>query len=283
MPPADRSAPARRLRGLAPAPRDVAEAPTAKVRALGDDEAAGGWVPSAIRRAADEYGRVHPDPADDMGEPDDGPLPGGVRRSRDVRRVRWAVSWRVAGTAALAVALVVGAAVLRSVALAPGAAVELPEPSPPVASSTPAPSSSAGPTVVVDVVGAVVAPGVMRLPAGSRVVDALAAAGGATADADLARLNLARVLADGEQVVVPRPGDPEQTAQAEGSGAATVSGGLVDLNTASPAELDELPGVGPVLAQRIVDRRPFASVDELDEVSGVGPTLLERLRPLVTV
>jgi competence protein ComEA len=139
------------------------------------------------------------------------------------------------------------------------------------------PQSSPG-LVVVHVVGAVVVPGVVRLPVGSRVVDALAAAGGATADADLARLNLARVLVDGEQVVVPRPGDAPPTAAARSPAG---GGDLVDLNTASLAQLDELPGVGPVLAQRIVDRRPFTSVDELDEVSGVGPTLLERLRPLV--
>lgn len=245
-----------------------------------------GWVPSAVRAAADDYGRTHPDPLDG---PDDDPAPGGVRRPREQPRVRWIVSWRVAGTAALAVALVVAAVVLRSVALTPGAAVDLPEPAPlgtattalPTGATTPVPDASPA-VVVVHVVGAVAAPGVVRLPAGSRVVDALSAAGGATGDADLARLNLARVLVDGEQVVVPRPGDvlPVTTGEQATAGG---TGGLVDLNTASVAELDELPGVGPVLAQRIVDRRPFTSVDELDEVSGVGPTLLERLRPLVTV
>ncbi|MBN9374743.1 MAG: helix-hairpin-helix domain-containing protein, partial [Cellulomonas sp.] len=90
----------------------------------------------------------------------------------------------------------------------------------------------------------------------------------------------ARPLVDGEQVVVPRPGDPD--AAPEGTPTCGPAGPL-DLNTATPAQLDELPGVGPVLAQRIVARRPFRSVDELDEVSGVGPTLLERLRPLVRV
>ena len=251
--------------------------------------AAGGWVPAAVRTASDEYSRSHPDALD--GE-DDEPAPGGVRRAREGRRVRWSISWRVAGTAALAVALVVGAVVLRSIALTPGAAVDLPDPSPLGSATVPedggaalagATSVASPALVVVHVVGAVVAPGVVRLPAGSRIVDALAAAGGATVDADLARLNLARLLADGEQVVVPRPGDPDPIRatppEAQGGGASS----LVSLNTATLAQLDELPGVGPVLAQRIVDRRPFTSVDELDEVPGIGPTLLERLRSLVRV
>ena len=248
---------------------------------IGGVPAAPGQVAAAVRGAADDYARSHPDPLDDEC---DEPTPGGVRRSREARRVRWSVSWRVAGTAALAVSLVVGAVVLRAVALSPGAAVDVPDPAPLGTvdaggavgpRSTPFPSPG---LVVVHVVGAVTAPGVVRLPFGARVIDAVAAAGGATDEADLARLNLARALVDGEQVVVPRPGDPDAVAAPSADGGA---GGLVDLNTASLAQLDELPGVGPVLAQRIVDRRPFTSVDELDEVSGVGPTLLERLRPLV--
>ncbi len=243
-----------------------------------------GSVSAAVRVAADDFARTHPDPRADE---DEKPAPGGVRRPRDVRRMRWSLSWRAAGTAALALSLVVGAVVLRSVALTPGAAVELPDPAPlgtPAAgeSARPGPTSSLGPAVVVvHVVGAVAAPGVVRLPAGSRVLDAVAAAGGGTDDADLARLNLARVLVDGEQVVVPRPGDPSPTTGTAPDGGP--SAGLVDLNGATLVQLDGLPGVGPVLAQRIVDRRPFTSVDELDEVSGVGPTLLERLRPLVRV
>lgn len=234
---------------------------------------AGRWVPGeALRAAASDYSRSH--------APDDAP-------GDDRRRFRWAVPWRAAGAVALAVALVVGAAVLRSVALSPGSAVELPEPAPlsetpgeaepGEAGSTPAPAPTAT-AVVVHVVGAVASPGVVRLPAGARVVDALDAAGGATGEADLARVNLARVLVDGEQVVVPRPGEAVPV-----PGVAPAADGLVDLNTASLAQLDELPGVGPVLAQRIVDRRPYTAVDELDEVSGIGPTLLERIRPLVRV
>ena len=133
------------------------------------------------------------------------------------------------------------------------------------------------------VVGAVRAPGVVHLPGGARVADAVAAAGGAEPDADLARVNLARVLADGEQVVVPRPGDAVAPAPTAVPGA---GGTLLDLNSAGLADLDALPGIGPVLAQRILDRRQkqlFTSVDELGEVSGIGPTLLDRLRPLVHV
>ena len=213
-------------------------------------------------------------------------------------RVRWAVPWRLAASATTVVALVVGATLIRAAALAPGDPVALPLPA--VSSGASAalmdgdatgdgtggvgagPTSSAiSPTVVVHVVGAVRAPGVVHLPGGARVADAVAAAGGAEPDADLARVNLARVLADGEQVVVPRPGEAVVPAAAATAGA---SGTLLDLNSAGLADLDALPGIGPVLAQRILDRRKehrFASVDELGEVSGIGPALVDRLRPLV--
>jgi competence protein ComEA len=178
--------------------------------------------------------------------------------------------------------LVAGGVALRAASLAPGPVVVLP---------TPAPSGPAGlqPTatteLVVDVVGAVTAPGVVRLPPGSRVVDAITAAGGATADAQVSALNLARVLVDGEQIAVPRPGE-----QPTSAGTATDEGAdadqTVDLNTADVAGLDALPGIGPVLAERIAthrEDRPFASVDELADVAGIGPTLLERLRDRVHV
>lgn len=251
-----------------------------------DASGTAGWVPGAVRAAADAYARQHPPDLDDE--------PAGVRPRHEPEawRPRWAVPWRVVGVAAVAVALLAGAAVLRSVALTPGAPVDLPEPLGATASATMGADADASAgagadatadpttdpaTVVVHVVGAVAAPGVVRLPAGSRVTDAVAAAGGATAEADLAAVNLARVLTDGEQIVVPRPGDPAPPAGA----APGAADDTVDLNAASLAELDGLPGVGPVLAQRIVDGRPYTSVDELDQVSGIGQTLLERLRPLV--
>lgn len=145
--------------------------------------------------------------------------------------------------------------------------------------------------VVVHVVGQVRRPGVVRLPPGARVLDAVRAAGGPTTRADLARLNLARVLLDGEQVQVPRPGEQIPAAPAVGGpappGGATPAGALVNLNTADRSALDTLPGVGPVLAQRILDWRTqharFSSIDELGEVSGIGDKLLAQLAPKVTL
>ena len=151
--------------------------------------------------------------------------------------------------------------------------------------------SSPATVVVVHVVGAVAVPGLVRLPSGSRVADAVSAAGGATSEADLSRVNLARPVTDGEQVVVPRPGEQITLAPGgggtAGSSAAPAGGGPVNLNTADAAALDTLPGIGPVLAERIIAFRtengPFASVDDLGEVSGIGDRLLEQLRPLVSV
>lgn len=147
--------------------------------------------------------------------------------------------------------------------------------------------------VVVHVVGRVRRPGVRRLPGGSRVADAIGAAGGAAPGAATGRLNLARRLVDGEQVVVPGPGDPVAPVAAGDPGGGSGAGGaggpaaVVDLNAATQAQLDALPGVGPVLAGRILAWRTehgrFTRVDELGEVAGIGPKALERLRPLVTV
>jgi competence protein ComEA len=137
-------------------------------------------------------------------------------------------------------------------------------------------------TVVVSVVGSVVRPGLVTLPSGSRVADAVEAAGGLVPPADAAWVNLAAVVTDGQQIVVGAPGGP--VGGADGSGSAP--GGKLNLNTATAAELDALPGVGPVLAQRIVDhraQRPFTSVDQLDDVPGIGPARAAELAELVTV
>ena len=154
---------------------------------------------------------------------------------------------------------------------------------------------TAASVLLVHVVGQVRRPGVVRLPPGSRVLDAVRAAGGATSSADLNHLNLARPVADGEQIVVPKPGESVLQGGVPGAGGAGTGsssgvgsvGGLVDLNTADAAALDSLPGVGPVLAQRILDWRAqhgrFTSVDELGEVSGIGDKILAQLRPKVTV
>jgi competence protein ComEA len=138
--------------------------------------------------------------------------------------------------------------------------------------------------VVVDVVGAVRRPGLYRLAQGSRIADALTRAGGATGKADLAQVNLAAPLADGEQVVVPRRGAGGAAAGA-GSGSASGPAAPVQLSTATLEQLDSLPGVGPVTAQKILDYRQkhgaFQSVDELDAVPGIGPKRLEQLHELV--
>jgi competence protein ComEA len=150
--------------------------------------------------------------------------------------------------------------------------------------ATGVPASTSGTGVVVHVVGQVVSPGVVHLPTGARVTDAIAAAGGATAGADVSAVNLARVLVDGEQILVPRPGEVVTPPQRSAEGAADA---LTDLNSATLAELDALPGIGPVLAQRILDWRAahgrFADVEELAEVPGIGDSVLAGLRERVRV
>lgn len=140
--------------------------------------------------------------------------------------------------------------------------------------------------VVIDVAGKVRRPGIVVLPTGSRVVDALAEAGGARRGVDLTALNLARVLVDGEQIVVggAPPSGIAASAAPEGSGSV---GPLINLNTATLAQLDDLPGVGPVTAQAIIDWREanggFRAVDQLLEVDGIGEKTLADLAPHVTL
>lgn len=151
------------------------------------------------------------------------------------------------------------------------------------------PSTSALPgaqeVVVVDVEGAVLRPGIIELPAGSRVADAVAAAGGYSAEADLAaaasQVNLAATLRDGQQIAVPLIG-----AAAGGGSTGGASGGLVNLNTATPEELDALPGIGPVTVQKLVAARaeqPFASFEELVTRKVLTNSQLDKIRDLVTL
>ncbi|GAA8849412.1 hypothetical protein DUHN55_29770 [Helicobacter pylori] len=164
-----------------------------------------------------------------------------------------------------------------------------------------APTPTAG--VTVHVVGQVRRPGMVTLDAGARVADAIEEVGGATGRADLDGVNLARLLVDGEQVVVPKPGESQPPAGAPAgstpaaggtgapggapAGAAPAAGAPVNLNTADLATLETLPGVGPVLAQRILDWRTehgrFTAVEELGEVSGIGDKIYAQLAPEVTV
>jgi competence protein ComEA len=176
-----------------------------------------------------------------------------------------------------AVALLVVFAIASKLLLRPNAAASPPIPT--AASTRP----TTAPLLYVDVVGAVRRPGLYRLPHGARVADALTRAGGATRKAQLELVNLAAPVADGEQVVVPRrgPGATASARDAAGGGSA----GPVDLNTATLEQLDGLPGIGPVTAQKILDYRQqhgaFSSVEELDAVPGIGPARLEQLKGLV--
>ncbi|MBA3531940.1 MAG: helix-hairpin-helix domain-containing protein [Ardenticatenales bacterium] len=169
----------------------------------------------------------------------------------------------------------------------------------PLALEVPAvlPTETAAPTatpapMVVFVSGAVQNPGVYTLPAESRVVDALAAAGGPTEDAAAESLNQATRLSDGMQVHLPEQGSaplpmPLSPASASGSAGAPASGTLVYLNSADATTLETLPGVGPALAARIIEYRsangPFTSVEQLSEVKGIGDRLLEKIREQVVL
>jgi competence protein ComEA len=150
----------------------------------------------------------------------------------------------------------------------------------PEASASPSPAKQ----VMVHVSGQVTTPGVYALPQGSRVQDAVAAAGGPLSESDANALNLAAVVADGQKVTVPKPGE---AVPADAGGEAGTPGGKVNLNLATPAQLEELPGVGPVLAERIISHRQtkgrFTSPRQLMEVSGFGPKKYEALKDQITV
>lgn len=167
----------------------------------------------------------------------------------------------------------------------------------PVAAAAAPPSQMPTPTatstaeeVTVHVAGHVVKPGVVTVRAGARLTDVVNAAGGFTDDADPAGINLARVVADAEQVYVPAVGEQGRhraaSANPEPSAHATTHSGPVNVNTATAAQLEKLPGVGPVLAERIVTEREtgglYSSVADLQRVSGIGPASIDRLRGQVT-
>jgi competence protein ComEA len=180
----------------------------------------------------------------------------------------------VLGALALTLALALANRVLRDA----GTAYEAP-----VAHASHAAPAVPRSLVVVDVVGAVRRAGLYRLPQGSRIADALARAGGATRKAELDLVNLAAPLADGSQIVVPVRA--AATAHGAGGGGPSTPAGPVHLNSATEADLEALPGVGPVTAQKILDFRQhhgsFGSVDELDAIPGIGPKRLDQLRELV--
>ena len=235
--------------------------------------------------------RSHPE---DAALPDSSGLPSGIGRHRVPGRApRWdpgrggVRSLWVAGL--VAALLLVGWTWLDRprVEPAPAAPAGATRSSVEPDASTP-PVGEAGETseaVVVSVVGLVVRPGLVTLPSGARVADAVQAAGGLLPGTDPAAVNLAALVTDGAQISVGVPGRRGRIRRrGRGSGAGT---GLVDLNSATAAELDSLPGIGPVLAQRIVDHRtrngPFRTVDELDDVPGIGPAIAAELAELVAV
>ena len=139
--------------------------------------------------------------------------------------------------------------------------------------------------LIVDVEGAVVDPGVHSVPAGSRVGDAIAAAGGYSTEVDIAAaaaaLNLAEHLTDGQKIHVPARG--EVVTLPGGATQPPAGGGLIDINHATQGELESLPGIGPVTAEKIIAARPFATIDELDSRDVVGPSVMEQIRTLITV
>lgn len=197
------------------------------------------------------------------------------------------------GVAALALVAVLAAALAGFVVLRSRPREVTPPPV--VVAGVPVPGSSAGASaapageVVVSVGGKVPRPGLVHLPSGSRVDDAVRAAGGPLPGADLGGLNLARRLVDGEQVLVgvPPPLGAAPGAQPRGAAPGAATDGLVDLNTATLEQFDGLPGIGPVLAQKILDWRTehgrFGSVDQLREVGGIGESKYAELKAKVRV
>jgi len=163
---------------------------------------------------------------------------------------------------------------------------------------TEAPPPAPVATVVVHVAGEVNAPGIVTLAEGARVADAITGAGGATADAALEAINLARMVTDGEQIKVPKIGEepvvPDEPATEDlaasnivGAGGATADSGKININTADAAQLQQLPGIGPALAQRIIAYREenggFGSIGQLQEVKGIGPAVMSNVQSLITV
>jgi competence protein ComEA len=234
---------------------------------------------------------------------DDGATTSLSQLENSPQRVRWRIA--VGASIILGVAAI-GVAVLASSFTTLGAEKRVPDEllrSPSPATSESGSSRSSEKDIFVHVVGAVRAPGLYALRADARAIDAVMAAGGLAGTANPCAINLAQTLGDGQQIVVPAtvdgmPGDDTLCPATTGllSGSSSTTGGLssnglgntlVSLSTATVADLDTLPGIGPALAQRIVDWREasggFTSVEQLSEVSGIGDSVMAKIRSLVTL
>ena len=272
---------------LPPRRSDDADLIRQRLRALLQESRPPGWVPDDPES---EEEQVPAATAEEDGLPAGfgrHRAPGSAVRLAPGRRAAWSL-W-VAGL--LAALLVAGGTWLDRPQVQP-APIE-PAPTGPPAEDEPAATPSVGvagesaASVVVSVVGSVARPGLVTLPQGARVADAVAAAGGLLPDTDPAAVNLAAVVSDGQQVAVGIPGAGVAGGTADDGSGAVTGAGPVDLNTATAADLDALPGIGPVLAQRMVEHRerngPFRSVEQLDDVPGIGPATYAELAELVAV
>jgi competence protein ComEA len=285
---------------------DDADVIRARLRALLEDrEGLRGWVPEddesdgdlADRRPwhaeASDQGQT-PVAADPAGE--DAALPRGVGRHRAPdRTTRWdpgrGGAWSLWVAGLVTAVLLVGWTWWDRPRVEPVGGNPAATPTGSTAAEPPAPPvgevAETSATVVVSVVGLVARPGLVTLPSGSRVAEAVEAAGGLLPGTDPALVNLAAVVSDGEQIAVGVPGAAAVGGSPAAPFAGAPGGSRVNLNTAGAADLDALPGIGPVLAQRIVDHRtrhgPFRTVDQLDDVPGIGPAIAAELAELVTV
>ena len=173
-----------------------------------------------------------------------------------------------------------------------GTAPEITTPYNPGITSYPPPEGPVPPKIIVHVEGAVIEPGVFSLPYGSRVNDALVKAGGPTEEADLARINLAAFLQDAQQIIIPTVNDEIIYIESAGGGTGSspsgiTDAGLININTATEAELRTLPGIGQVISGNIITHRetngPFTTVEELRNVPRIGAITMDNIRALITV
>ena len=273
----------------------------ARLRSLLAEDEGRGWVPEDLPPGQpglpDEGAGMPPHPVSEdhgggAGAPDEVPAAGrhralGATVRLDPGRPGARALWVAAGLAVLVLLALTWRDRPTAAPVEPATTSEEALAAEPTAAPTSAGTAAGTPgTVVVSVVGRVSRPGLVTLPEGARVADAVEAAGGPLPGADVTSVNLAALLADGQQVAIGVPGaDPPATPA--GAPAGTGGSGAVDLNTAGVTELEDLPGVGPVLASRIVEHRerngPFQAVEDLQDVPGIGPAILEGIADAATV